>query len=289
MVARNYSRGLELLRHPVMPLVSMVRFLFMTGPFAEVAEVLDELPEPIETGRTTYAQPQRQLGQYRDILSRYEALKTGNFPSVRVVDERNMPVDAFAAAQACIAQEILARELERINSALCAPCGCTLCCVGPAQDMEQEFFEIPLTGDEPGLFAARRYESRDSLGRSPYDEDELLCSGRPFYRTGAPGVFHWRTGWSLILPRESACPNLDAGTGRCRVYRDRPAVCRMPQIFPYMVEPVADAGAGNGPSYRIRQTLLAVVDCPYVLDLQDDIAEYAAASELHLVLKKNKA
>ena len=39
---------------------------------------------------------------------------------------------------------------------------------------------------------------------------------------------------------------------------------------------------------RIRQSLLAVVDCPYVQELQDEIVEYAAASELHLLLKQNK-
>lgn len=288
VVEINYSEGLELLRHPVMPLVSMVQFLFMTGPFARVAEVVDELPEPIETGRATYAQPRTLLREYGDILTRYEALKKGDFPSVRVVDERSAPVDAFAAAHACIAQQVLSRELERINSMLCAPCGCTLCCVGPAKDMEQEFFEIPLTKDELDLFAVSRYESRESLCRSAYDEDELYCNGMPFYRTGAPGIFHWRSGWSLILPKESVCPNLDGANGRCKVYQDRPVVCRRPQIFPYMVEPMDDDSQEAGPSYRIRQSLLAVVDCPYVRDIQNDIAEYAAASELHLVLKKNK-
>jgi hypothetical protein len=42
-------------------------------------------------------------------------------------------------------------------------------------------------------------------------------------------------------------------------------------------------------SYRIRQALLAIVDCPFVRDVQNDVAEYAAASDLHLVLKENKA
>ena len=92
-------------------------------------------------------------------------------------------------------------------------------------------------------------------------------------------------GWSLILPRESSCPNL-ATSGRCRVYPDRPQVCRRPQIFPYMVEPMELHGQSI---LRLRQTLLAVVDCPYVRLLQDEIAAYAAACELEMIFRHNKA
>jgi len=154
--------------------------------------------------------------------------------------------------------------------------------------MDQEFFEIPLEEDELALFAADRYESEESLNRSAYDEDELYCSGKPFYRIGVPGLFHWRQGWSLILPIETVCPNLEAGSGKCLVYDNRPRVCRRPQIFPYMVEPTGN-GREGGQSYRIRSALLAIVDCPYVCDIQNDIARYASASELHLVLKENKS
>ncbi|MDW7771590.1 MAG: YkgJ family cysteine cluster protein [Desulfobulbaceae bacterium] len=287
MIEEKYKKGLDLLRCPVMPLVSMLRFLFMTGPFATVAEVIAELPEPIVTDRTDYANPKALLMQYLDILAGYEQLKTGSFLPVAVVDEENAPVDSFTAVHSLIVQQVLTRELESINSAFCASCGCTLCCTGPERAMAQEFFEIPLEDNETGLFAAGRYESAESLCRSAYDEDELQCGERPFYRIEGPGLFHWRKGWSLILPKESACPNLDGGTGRCLVYNERPQVCRRPQIFPYMLEPTGH-DVKEGGSYRIRATLLAVVDCPYVRDLQDDLAEYAAACELHLVLKKNK-
>lgn len=286
MDGQNYEEGLELLRHPVMPLVSMVQFLFMTGPFATVAEVIAELPEPIETERARYAHPRALLEEYSDILSRFEELKTGSLQQARVVDEHDAPVGTYEAAIAHIAQQVLARELETINSLLCAPCGCTLCCVGPAQDMEQEFFEIPLADDELDLFAVSRFESDASLACSAHDEEELLCSGRPFYMMNAPALFHWRTGWSLILPKETGCPNLDRQGGKCLVYGNRPGVCRKPQIFPYMLEPFHEGEAGG--AYRLRQSLLAVVDCPYVRDLQEDIAGYASACELHLVLKENK-
>jgi Fe-S-cluster containining protein len=98
-------------------------------------------------------------------------------------------------------------------------------------------------------------------------------------------MVHWQHGWSLILPRSSRCPNL-AADGRCQIYSDRPEVCRRPQIFPYVLEPFTDEA---GPGWRIRRSLLAVLDCPYVRLLQDEIAGFAAASELDLVFRRNKA
>lgn len=288
MTENKYLEGLKLLRQPVMPLVSMIQFLFMTGPFATVAEVVSEMPEPIETDLAKYETPRSLLMEYIDILSRYEQLKTGEFEEVNVVDENNNPVDAFEAVSALITQEILTRELEKINSALCAPCGCVLCCTGPEETMKQEFFEIPLAQNELDLFEITRYENEESLNRNAYDENELICNGKPFYLQDGPGLFHWRNGWSLIMPKASRCPNLEGATGRCLVYADRPQVCRRPQIFPYMLEQVQMEERGDVVQ-RIRQSLLAIIDCPYVRDLQNEIAEYAAACDLHLVLKKNKA
>lgn len=283
----RYTEGADLLRHPVLPLVSMVQFLFVTGPFSKVSEVIDELPEPIETDRATYVNPRALLSGYLDILSRYEKMKEGKHPSKRVVDEENREVDSYTAWSVCILQEILTRELESINGLLCAPCGCTLCCTGPGSNMEQEFFEIPLTPEELDLFDIDRYQSDESRSSSAHDEDELMCDGKPFYHIPEPGLFHWKNGWSLILPKESNCPNLEPEKGRCLIYNTRPDVCRRPQIFPYVTEPLED-DTDNRQTYRIRQTLLAVVDCPYVRDLQDEIAEYAAGGELQLVLKENK-
>jgi Fe-S-cluster containining protein len=288
MKESRYTEGIELLRHPVLPLVSMVQFLFMTGPFSRVSEVISELPEPIETDRTTYVNPRALLAAYLDILCRYEKMKQGETFTGRVVDEQNREVDSHTAWNVCILQEIMTRELEKINSALCAPCGCTLCCTGPARNMEQEFFEIPLAPGETYLFDVRRCESAESRSRSAHDEDDLLCDGKPFYCISEPELFHWKNGWSLILPKASTCPNLEPENGRCLIYDARPDVCRRPQIFPYVIEPL-EKDADNRQAHRIRQALLAVVDCPYVRDLQDEIAEYAAAGELQLVLKENKA
>lgn len=281
-----FAEGKALLGQPVMPLVSMVQFLFMTGSFATVAEVIDELPEPIETDRATYGQPRTLLSGYLDILKGFERLKEGSCETPTVVDEENNPVDPFTAALALLQQQVLDAELERINSVLCGPCGCTLCCVGPEQSMEQEFFEIPLSAEEADLFQVGRCDNEASRNSSPLDEEELQWKGRPFYSIAEPSLFHWQKGWSLVLPKSSTCPNLNE-KGQCMVYSERPNVCRRPQIFAYMVEPFEE-NDGDAPAMRIRQSLLAVVDCPYVRELKDEIAEYAAASELHLLLKQNK-
>ena len=270
-----------------MPLVGMVQFLFVTGPFDRVAGVIDELPEPIETDRAKYAHPGKLLSGYLAILSRLEELKNGTVQEISVVDEENNPVDVHTAHTAIIQQEVLKQELESINSMLCGPCGCTLCCVGPDENMAQEFFEIPLSASELDLFRVERFDSEESRGTSAYADDELMCDGQPFYRRSSPALFHWKSGWSLILPKQSRCSNLQEN-GQCNVYEDRPEVCRRPQIFPYMIEPLEEKPDGRK-MYRIRQSLLAITDCPYVQALRDEIAEYAAASELQLVFNRNKA
>ena len=282
----KFKEGINLLRQPIMPLVSMVQFLYMTGPFTTVAEVIHELPEPLETDRTTYEHPRSLLSGYLHILAGFEQVKEGKFPVPTIVDEEGNPVDPFTAGVAMIQQQLMTAELEKINSILCGPCGCTLCCVGPKQSMGQEFFEIPLSTGELDLFAVSRCDNEASRRSLPLDEEELLWEDQPFYQVENPALFHWKKGWSLILPKGSICSNLN-DNGQCRVYNDRPKVCRRPQIFPYMVEPL-EVAEGEAQIMRIRQSLLAVIDCPYVRELQNEIADYAASSELHLLLKQNK-
>ncbi len=287
MKKTDLQQGRDLLATPVLPLVSMVQFLFLTGPFATVAEVVDELPEPIETGHAVYAHPRRQLGRYLELLRPLEGLKNGAPQPCRVVDAEGAAVDAMTAVSSLVLQQVLAAELEEINSLLCAPCGCTLCCTGPDRDMAQEFFEIPLREQETALFAVQRHESAELARHRAMDEEPVQVEGRPFYALGRSGLFHWQNGWSLILPRQERCPNLES-SGRCRVYADRPLVCRRPQIFPYVLEPLEDDG-GEGGAQRLRSALLAVVDCPYVGVLRDEIAAYGAACELDVIFRQNKS
>lgn len=150
--------------------------------------------------------------------------------------------------------------------------------------MHQAFFEIPLIQEEWRHFLVEQIYDTDSQAKQADDEMPLLVAGVPFYACSQPRLIHWQQGWSLILPKESRCPNLE-DTGRCTVYPERPQVCRRPQIFPYIVEPIVLQGQAV---FRLRQSLLGVMDCPYVQALQDEIAAYAAACELEIVFRHNK-
>jgi len=284
---QQLSSGLELLQQPVLPLVSMVQFFFLTGQFTTVAEVIDEMPSPIETPYTTYEQPQELLRCHLKALQLLESLKTGSKPKFEVITAEGETVDAMTALSAVAFQQILTDELEEINSRLCAPCGCRLCCIGPEPSMEQDFFEIPLKDSETALFAVNQHDTTASRSHCSMDKHPLTIDNSPFYKQKNPSVFHWKNGWSLILPKSANCPNLEQIDGRCQVYVDRPEVCRRPQIFPYIIEKMDSKGAK--PIYRLRQSLLAIVDCPYVSTLQEEIAAYGAACELEVIFKQNKA
>jgi Fe-S-cluster containining protein len=285
---KRLSAGLQLLAHPVLPLVSMVRFLFFTGPFATVAEVIAEMPEPIETPFASYENPRKLLGRHTQALELLESVKAGGMPETHVLTIEGEPVDTMTAVSSLCLQSILTDELEEINSLLCGPCGCRLCCIGPSSSMRQDFFEIPLQDLEVALFDIKSCDTAASRSRRSMDEFALVEENVPFYKRTEPGLFHWQDGWSLILPKSSQCPHLEAENGRCLVYDDRPEVCRRPQIFPYIVEQVAGADTRK-PGYRLRNAILAVIDCPYVALLQDEIAAYGAACELEVIFKQNKS
>ncbi|MCI5126344.1 MAG: hypothetical protein D3925_18180, partial [Candidatus Electrothrix sp. AR5] len=249
--------GIALLGQPVLPLVFIVQFMYqLSGPKAKVEDIIAEMTEPIETSYAVYAEPDKLLRRYLDQLQLLEKLGTvgadqqPNELDAEVVDVSGQSVDAVTACTALINQRILEKELEKINSLLCGPCHCTLCCTGPNKDMKQEFFEIPLQDSEAELFALPRHDTPESRGRLALDAttgDNLLrVDGRPFYHgadadqcgTGTPELFHWQNGWSMILPKGSSCPALEQKTGRCGVYSQRPQVCRRPQVFSYILEPL---------------------------------------------------
>ena len=280
-----FQTGLGVLRRPVLPLLGIVEFLYVTGDFSTVEEVIAQLPETIETGYATYEDAAALLAPYAALLQPFVDLKADKGPEQRVVTSAGGPVDAMTAVTALVAQQVLTQELEQINSLLCAPCHCTLCCVGPDAAMVQAYFEIPLHTGEADFFPLARIDSEASRRHRVDGEPPLQVAGRAFFDRPDPVLIHWQHGWSLILPQGSRCPNLEA-LGRCRVYPDRPQVCRRPQIFPYVLEPVAEEGQSV---LRLRDSLLAVVDCPYVRLLQDEIAAYAAACELEMIFRHNKA
>jgi len=284
--------GIDRLANPVLPLARLAGMLYVTGPFPTLEALLAELAEPVETGGINYEAPQRLLLPYLDALRPFERLKHPQQPSRIIVDANLQPADQFTALDSWISQNVLTRELEEINSLLCGPCGCTLCCTGPAPEQEQEFFEIPLAESETGFFDLPAFDDEITRAASPDDEPTLMRNSTPFYANPS-ALYRWRQGWSMILPRDSRCPNLDPDSGGCRIYPDRPDVCRRPQIFPYMLErePAMDMEYEGRtlPAFVIQAKILAIWDCPYVRQFQDEIAAYAELCGLEPIFKQNKA
>lgn len=291
------SDGRWLLAHPILPLVRIVHFLYLTGPFDKVAEVLEQLLEPIAINASVYQEPARLLAPYLPILTAFEAEKAGREKAdVIVLDEQGQLLEGFTALGLWVAQRVMTAELAHLNSILCRPCACTLCCEGPVaaedgREAKQYFFEIPLTDVETELFELPVHNSVQSRSLAALDEPGLTVDGQPFYERPA-ALYNWRTGWSLILPRSSVCPHLERQQRSCTIYPHRPEVCRRPQIFSYVLERVAEHDEERGghliPAYCSRNKLLAVWDCPYVRRFKEEIVQYAALCELEPVFKENK-
>ena len=284
--------GVERLRQPILPLVRLAGMLYLTGPFETISSLLAELNEPMETAGLTYEKPGELLRSYQEDMLPFERLKHPQPGSRIILDEERNGVDSFTAVDNWVAQNVLARELEAINSLLCGPCSCNICCIGPEEGLSQNFFEIPLQDKEIQFFSLHQEDSAQSRSSGANDEEPLQVRGEPFY-SHQETLIHWKSGWSLILPRDSHCPHLDMNRGGCRIYPDRPDVCRRPQIFPYMLErePVLDQiiEGRSLPAFIIRKKLLAIWDCPYVKQFQDEIGRYAVICELEPVFKENKA
>ena len=268
--------ALHILRHPVRPLVAIAEFLLYTGGCASADEVLAELPESVETASASYSPACDFLAPYRPELELLAAGPTA-WPGVlpEVLDAEGQPLDDFAVLGLLLGQQVLAKELEQVNSLLCGAERCTLCCTGPDAAMRQEYFAIPLQSAETAHFALPCLHA---------PEQTLEALADRFSPEGGAVLARHQGGQSLVLPRLTQCPALDAG-GRCAIYADRPQVCRKPQIFPYLLE----AEPGARPCFRVRNALLAVADCPYVRAYQQEIVAYAAACELEPVFRNNKA
>jgi Fe-S-cluster containining protein len=298
------EKALELLKHPLLPLVNLVEFLYFTGPLKKIGEVLDSMAKSVELEGVTYEKPGQDLKQYLEILQEFEVVKGEKKLSVSlpfIVDEKQVPVAKRQALGFLIRQEILSRELEIINSLLCGPFGCVLCCTGPNSEfdelsgfkgrMKQEFFEIPLEEREAELFSLQKIDTDESRALTAQADPALQYDSKPFYKHEM-ALYHWQNGWSLILPEGSTCPQLTRETKRCAIYEKRAEVCRKPQIFAYVLEKTADtAKRSDGvliPVYMARNMVLAVWDCPYVRRYQDEIGGYAEISGLEPIFKKSK-
>jgi len=299
-----FAEGLARLKKPVLPLVNMVQFLYLTGPFAKIEEVVSRLTKSVELEGVEYEEPQQMLRPYMAFLQEFEVLKGKKRLSASlpfIVNEKQEPVAKRQALELWIRQQILSLELEPINSLLCEPCGCVLCCTGPNSEfdeaagykgrMKQKFFEIPLTEKETDLFPVERIDSEQSRTMTAQSDPSLQREHKPYYEHQM-ALYHWENGWSLILPEGSVCPHLLPEAKKCGVYVKRPVVCRKPQIFAYVLEKTSDtAKRSDGaliPVYMARSKVLAIWDCPYVRKFQDLIGVYAEMSGLEPVFKKSK-
>ncbi len=289
-----------MLQNPAWPLCNMGAMIYFTGPYQRVADMLPDMPEALEVASITYRMPAKILTNFIDILNIFETFKTDewsnptsntpknnapesahpNHSPIKVVDTSGNRVDAFEAAMARAKHNIIDRELESINSLLCSPCNCTLCCVGPDWEAIQDFFEIPLMDMERHLFELPSVDSEQTRKTDPYSDPPILINKKPFYHNPT-ALYRWSEGWSMILTRGSTCPALSVN-GTCTIYADRPQVCRKPQIFSDVLE-----RTGHN-EYILRNSLLAVLDCPYVRYLKDEITAYASMCETDIVFKENK-
>ncbi len=288
----KFTAGSKLLSCSLLPLVRLVYLLYLTGPFIRIEEVLEQLHEPLDTAGIHYPDPGRLLAPHLEALRTFEEIKhpgeKGAAPVI--INDQGQPLPTMEAVELRVNQAVLEHELEEINSLLCGPCGCSLCCTGPAPGMKQLFFEIPLQHQEVALMGLEVIDTPASREVDSSTEPPLKHQGTAFYR-GSAAIYHWRSGWSMILPRNSRCPQLAQGGG-CRIYPQRPKVCRRPQIFAYILEDQNAAQCqgevSTEPVYRARNKLLAVWDCPYVRSLQDEIVHFAESGDLEPIFRSNK-
>lgn len=280
----QFQAGLIILQNPILPLARLIQLLYMTGPFSSVSEVIKELNEPIETNTSRYEDPQSLLAPYLNILNEYHRLKKPEPLPYEILDLDNNLLDAMDAIDLLVSHKILTRELEALNSLLCAPCECTLCCIGPEKSHNQSFFEIPLSHEETSLFSLQCIDTAESRQLSPYSDTVLEVAGKPFFANES-SLYHWQNGWSMILPKESSCQKL-LEDGKCTIYPERPDVCRRPQIFSYVLEDSTDSTKNQ--VYIAQRKVLAIWDCPYVKQFKNEIASYAEICELEPIFKENK-
>ncbi|MEN8257430.1 MAG: YkgJ family cysteine cluster protein [Thermodesulfobacteriota bacterium] len=286
------QQGVDKLAKPILPLVRLAGMLYLTGPFEALNDVLEALQEPVETGGLRYKEPAGLLASYLEAMAPYERFKNPQEPSRIILSAELTGLDQFEALDAWVAQNVLNQELEEINSLLCGPCGCRLCCIGPEADMGQEFFEIPLQESEAPFFPLPQTESNESRQASSTDNEPLEIDGKPFYADESPRLIHWQRGWSMVLPRHSTCPNLDQTSGGCTIYPDRPDVCRRPQIFSYALERLPEHDQEYEgkilTAFTRKDKILAVWDCPYVKQFQQEIGTYAQICGMEPIFKENK-
>jgi len=275
---REWRVGLALLNRPIWPLVNLIEMISLAGGFRKLNALLNELPDEIDMDCGVYSDPAGILAPYEDLID--PLLNPDDTFHLKILNgtKELSPIDA---QKAYFKQKILERELEAINSLLCSPLGCNLCCTGPGQKDSQLFFEIPLTTEEVSIFNVRSLRDSRSLSSNPYEDPPLMVDGLPFYEK-TPIIIYWSHGPGLILGKGVRCPRL-SHDNRCTIYEWRPNTCRRPQIFPYVIDKKPDRSI-----FALENKLLAIIECPYVQALKAEIHTYASCSGLDLIIAPNK-
>ncbi len=304
-ISRLKESAIRLLRTPVSPLMSFVTAIFFAGRHRDIGQLINEIPNSLTIKGVKYERAKETLNEYLDILCRQNVLKAGKSlkPDKIVVDLEMKLVDPLKAVVFDVKHSVIARELEKINSLLCQDHGCAECCCGPHNSHRDCFFELPLSPDDLELFQIHRVDTEYTRSTHAFAEPNPVFEGKEFYAY-PPAVYRWEKGWSLILPRDTYCPNLDVKKGRCTIYQKRPEVCRLTQIFPLVLDRHYDPKAvsrlaqtsGLGLSdlkdknniYVAQNAVLGVLDCPYVRELEQEIVDYAALSGLKACFRQNK-
>lgn len=304
-MSRLKKSAIRLLKTPVSPLMSFVTITFFAGDYQDIGQLIDGIPDSLTIKGVTYERARETMAEYLDILCRQNVLKAGKNlkPDKIVVDLEMKLVGSSKAVVFDVKHSVITRELKRINSLLCLDHGCVECCRGPHNSHRDCFFELPLSSDDLEFFRVSKVNTEYTRSTHAFAEPDPVFEGKKFY-AHPPTMYHWEKGWSLILPRETYCPNLDVEEGKCIIYQKRPEVCRLTQIFPLVLDRHYDPKAvsrlaeiaGLGLSdlkdrnniYVAQNAVLGILDCPYVRELKQEIVDYAALSGLKACFRQNK-
>ena len=112
-----FEQGLSRLKKPVLPLINMVQFLYLTGPIKTIDEVLGRLSKAVELEGVLYGNPQQLLKPYAAFLREFEVIKGKKklaAPLPFIINEKDEPVAKRQALELWIKQQIKSLQLPAI-------------------------------------------------------------------------------------------------------------------------------------------------------------------------------
>jgi hypothetical protein len=128
------------------------------------------------------------LALHADLMQPLVALKAGEPLLDQVVDSAGTAGGRHDRHRGPGGQRILTRELEQINSLLCGPCNCTLCCVGPEQRWPRPISRFRCNPAKSNTFSVERIDSPISRALRVDDEPSLQVGQPRFFRPSGSGA-----------------------------------------------------------------------------------------------------